>query len=722
MITLPSARRLLLPTISILFILICLRLISDTGLFRSSQHALLQAAIKGHLSGGHANFTVLNASSHPHLFDGGPEIVYEDPSHKNPIPAANQLIRAFTTCPVPVNPYTGHIRLPNELYNINMIPPSSGGRRKRDEESEKSENSQAGEETTTRFFNPAIIPLPYWSHLAKYILVSRVVTSGFHQESHICLADICFPSPDSHSHSHLPADARPCTPADHAVLGPNGGLRCLTSPLKINIPPTPAEKCEGAWLAFPDIPGFHDPRVFWSGKGEPLILVNSASRYACVGLWIVDLRVVWPMLVGVLSREDGRGWVAGLVGRDMEKEEGQKNQPGSLRGLSVRPSMSYPHLTELTRNPRSSRAAVEKNWLLWFPNDDDAYVQYDLLSHPALHEDIPGNEAGQDVEGLARLGLGNSLAQADSYANATNSTTLAMNTTMSPGTKKRSHAKSGNRGGRTFAKLTGNGFTTPNLTHPGELACFSTNDHLNDSLGNIGHWHQGSNSLRLILCTRSQARSDPACKDDDFADVDEDGNEPAGAVESGRSVHFAIVHRKFSNAWELPMRYERYVVVWEGRAPFQILGVSKFPLLMKNEWAKPWTKEENWPRRENEGWNATGSLLGEEGTEVVRRARSDRTEDNVLEDEDGEKSTAYFTYTPSLAWTWRPHSAMANREEEEDDVEYMSQLGTGYLGEDVLVGIGLDDVSQAFVRVKVDDLLQCLRLCPGVRFADEEVS
>ena len=49
----------------------------------------------------------------------------------------------------------------------------------------------------------------------------------------------------------------------------------------------------------------------------------------------------------------------------------------------------------------------------------------------------------------------------------------------------------------------------------------------------------------------------------------------------------------------------------------------------------------------------------------------------------------------------------------------MSQLGTGYLGEDVLVGIGLDDVSQAFARVRVDDLLQCLELCPGVNFAEE---
>jgi hypothetical protein len=94
--------------------------------------------------------------------------------------------------------------------------------------------------------------------------------------------------------------------------------------------------------------------------------------------------------------------------------------------------------------------------------------------------------------------------------------------------------------------------------------------------------------------------------------------------------------------------------------------------------------------------------------------------DQGEEDSKDFKSTAYFTYTPSLAWAWRPHSAGVGDEEEEDaDIETMSRLGMGYLGDDVLIGIGLDDVSQVFARVKVDDLVQCMRLCPGVKFADE---
>ena len=79
------------------------------------------------------------------------------------------------------------------------------------------------------------------------------------------------------------------------------------------------------------------------------------------------------------------------------------------------------------------------------------------------------------------------------------------------------------------------------------------------------------------------------------------------------------------------------------------------------------------------------------------------------------KSGAYFTYTPSLAWAWKPHAAGLGKEEE--DVEHLSRLGTGHLGDEVLVSIGVDDVGRAFVKVKVDFLPLCMRLCPGVKVA-----
>lgn len=603
MLSLPSARRWLSPLLILTVVIAVIQFLSQQ--FSPSQNALLQAVLQRHLHR-ELQFTLLGESHEVFSLEdiatpGRLSKPQAEPSI--PLPLANHMITTLQTCSASFNPTTEHIRLPDSIYNISLTPPDQS------------------HDATVRFFNPAVLPLPHWSGAAKYVLVSRVVTSGFHQESHICLADICRPVSE-HSSSSFSPDTRVCTASDLEILGEHGGLRCISPSIKINIPPTPAESCEGAWRAFPDIPGFHDPRIFWSGKGEPLILVNSASRYGCVGLWMVDLRRLFPELGTMLRRE----------------------------ASSTASVMSYPHLTEVTRNPRTSRTSVEKNWLLWFPNREEAYVQYDLI--------------GRRVHG--------------GELNSTNGTVVPR------------------RGGRTFAKLIGNGFTTPNLTDADERTCFGP-EYEKDKLDNHGHWHQGSNALRLILCTRAQARSGEC--------------EEGGAVDDGRSVHFAIMHRKFSNAMNLPLRYERYVVVWESRAPFQVLGVSRWPLLMRNERANPWTEDENWPE-ERSGWNGTRTMFAKR---IGVRGKEEELESDHI------KSEAYFTYTPSLAWAWKPHSAgLGDEDEDEDDVEYMSSLGTGYLGDEVLVGIGMDDLSQGFAKVKVEDLLQCLRLCPGVKLAQEE--
>ncbi|KAK5193116.1 hypothetical protein LTR47_009545 [Exophiala xenobiotica] len=643
MFYLPSARRWALLSLILLGVIIPLRV---SQRWHSSHYALLTAALQAYTQRDH-QVTTVNVTDGWFSFTGGVfrSQSQSQPQHalgeylSNPIPRAHPLIRSLQACATgTVNPTISHIRLPNVLYNITLTPPD------------------APHDSETRFFNPAVIPLPHWSSSAlpgdmpKYILISRLVTAGFHQESHICLADICLPA--SSSSAALPPDVRSCTNDDTTLLGNLGGMRCITPPLKINIPPTPAEQCDGAWSAFPDIPGFHDPRAFWSGKGEPLILVNSASRYACVGLWLLDLRTIVPDLEKLLARGKSKDTVT--LGR----------------------VMSYPLLTEITRNPRSSRASVEKNWVLWFPGREEAYVQYDLLGRVGGDETV-NNKIVTNRTATAKEGNSSSSSSRD--GTRTSKTTIR-------------------QAGRTFAKLIGNGYTTPNMTHPDEVSCFGPRYEM-DTLGNHGHWHQGSNSLRLLLCTRAQARK---------GQCDEEQ-----AVQDGRSVHFAIMHRKFTNEMDLPLRYERYVAVWESRAPFQMLAVSQWPLLMRNERANPWTSEQNWPDDKSGGWNSTVR-----GTMFEERMRPKR--DQGEEDSEDFKSTAYFTYTPSLAWAWRPHSAGVGDEEEEDaDSETMSRLGMGYLGDDVLTGIGLDDVSQVFARVKVDDLVQCMRLCPGVKFADE---
>lgn len=732
MFYLPSARRFILPALVVLIVLVLTQLFTQQRHQQRQQDApwhqtsLLRAALRRQVIRGvlimpdqnqtrsqddfgnyiYAGYHVspnleqaLWAATYPGLSLSGIPLVKQSPSQmhhqeqQHVFPAAHWRLQPFLTCDAnAINPHTSHLRLSPRIHNISLTPPSL----------------TQSHDPNVRFFNPAILPLPYWSATgattvgAKYVLVSRLVTTGFHQESHICLADICLPdqqpthrspaaslynaSAPSSARKVLPPDTRPCNASDMSILGGRGGMRCVTEPVKLNIPSTPAEHCDAAWLPFPDIPGFHDPRVFWSGKGEPLILVNSASRYGCVGLWVVDLRRVFPDLADVLKpRRQGR------AGRDGSHYRGREDRYEWVTGNVGTMLMSYPHLTEITRNPRTSRGLVEKNWVMWFPNHDEAYVQYDMMGSSAPREEISMNHT-----------------LATKRASATDHTDTA----------PKIEEKGPERRGRTFAKLTGNGFTTRNLTSPDELPCF-TDAHERDKLGNRGHWHQGSNALRLLLCTRVEARVGQ-CDEDD-------------AVNDGRSLHFAVVHRKFSNVIDLPLRYERYVLVWESRKPFRMLGVSQFPLLMSEEWARPWTEAENWPagrtKHEDKGrrnWTVQEDVgrkvpLSSQGHREGSQGRAD-TVDGIRQAHESDGTGGHascFTYTPSLTWAWKPQSAGLG-EDDEDDVEYVSRLGMGYLGDEVLLGIGMDDVHQGFAKIKVEELLQCLRLCPGVEIAKKE--
>ena len=249
--------------------------------------------------------------------------------------------------------------------------------------------------------------------------------------------------------------------------------------------------------------------------------------------------------------------------------------------------MSYSTLTELTRNPASDRYPMEKNWMMFFPSGSGAYVHYE----------------------------------------------------MSPNT------------GRTFAKLLGGGLTTTNLTDPLEKSCLpDIIDDTSDISLKGASWHQATNSLRLILCSRL----DMACK-----------------AKAENTVFFAIIHSKHSNLLKLPLRYERYAMVWSATPPFNMLGISKYPIQMSNETASGWTAEENWDDQPQ-------SLR--ENKEMWAKA---------------------FTYTVSIAYAW----GRANDEGEEKNV--------GYLDDSVVLGIGIDDESQGYSIVKVQSLLQCLRACPG---------
>ena len=467
------------------------------------------------------------------------------------------------TCSARPNPHTNHLRIADPLYNISLG-------------------------VDGRHFNPTIIALPYWAE-HQYLLATRVVTDGLHQETLICEANIC---------------ERDCKNREQ-----NGRiLQCAEPAIVLNLPATPAERCEGRWSAFPDIPGFHDPRIFWSGKGEPLIIVNSASQYACLGLWIADLRTVYEPLKNVLATSPG-----------IDQQSGG-------------PATNFPRLTELTRNPATSRSPVEKNWFLFSPTSSTSYIHYDL----------------------------------------------------SPDR-------------RTFAKLlNGDGHTTPNITDKLEMSCLPSAD-------DGSEWHQASNSVNLVLCHLVDAQ--------------------AGNCSHRSVVHVALIHRKYSNIWDLPMRYERYFAIFEAEPPFLMLAMSQYPQLFRNETASGWTGNENWAEETQKelaqeigttedppvrrGWNETPASW------TTSSAPPRFSEDAWLQKDRAygppKSNWAYFTYTPSIAWAWRPEPTTA---QEEDPLEL---LQVGYLDDDIILGVGLDDAAQAYAVAKAETLLQCMRACPGRR-------
>ncbi|TAQ89657.1 hypothetical protein B7494_g2033 [Chlorociboria aeruginascens] len=445
----------------------------------------------------------------------------------------------LTLCHQTPNQFTNHIRLPNPLYNISMSP----------------QTTFLSE--TRKFWNPTIFALPYWSK-NEYLIITMVLLKDYgYRQNVLCEANICRPK-DQKSSGNID---KLCSDNDLDVLGPNGGLRCVTTPIEVNVPPTPAEKCEGPEQGLAEIPGFHDPRIFYSGRGEPLLMVASQSRYACIGLWTIDLRAVYPSLRDIIS--------------------------SSPEWLGPGPLVSYPTLTELTRNPPETRRSYEKNWLMFSPSTSTSYLQYELTSSQ-----------------------------------------------------------------RTFAQSIGGGFTTTNMTDPLEQPCLldATPEQIerNQFLANAT-WHQATPALKLILCRRVDASC--LSKDPDI-------------------VFFAAIHRKHKNVWDLPIRYERYFAVWSAILPFNMLAISQHPILFANETTTGWTEQETWDdvpeaRMENRGF------------------------------------WAHVTYTTTIAYAWGS---------EEGDIR---EKGTGYLDDEVILSVGVDDQDQVYGRVLVSDLLQCLRVCPG---------
>ncbi|KAK9476961.1 hypothetical protein V1514DRAFT_321558 [Lipomyces japonicus] len=205
-------------------------------------------------------------------------------------------------------------------------------------------------------YNPTIIALPPTSHY-PFLIVSRVRGDSFEQHSLICEAKYG---------EQLNGDGN---------LEPV--LQCATHARELVVPQTPAKDCKGKEF-MSDVPGYHDPRVFWSARGAPMMIFNQQSRYGCFGLWMIDLRTVYPTLRYRVNRA--------LL-----------NQ--------------YSTVTELTRH--EGRRYVEKNYLVFYDAETDAeYVQFELGHNTRHFARLVGN-------GLTTRNLTLSLEQSCIHLDAT---------------------------------------------------------------------------------------------------------------------------------------------------------------------------------------------------------------------------------------------------------------------------------------------------------------
>lgn len=205
---------------------------------------------------------------------------------------------------------------------------------------------------------------------------------------------------------------------------------------------------------------------------------------------------------------------------------------------------------------------------------------------------------------------------------------------------------------RTVSKLVDSDITTTNLTDPLEQSCLfdlTTDEVAFESQLANASWHQATPALKLLLCNRT----DLACH-----------------AKPENTVFFAAIHRKHTDVFDLPDRYERYFVVWSSVPPFRMIGMSRYPVLFMNETTNGWTAEETW-------------------------------DDVEFTDNDVRRKGhwARFTYTTTIAWAWRRRRRS------------MEDMNLGYWDDEVILSVGVDDKGQVFGRVGVRDLLQCLRPC-----------
>ena len=79
---------------------------------------------------------------------------------------------------------------------------------------------------------------------------------------------------------------------------------------------------------------------------------------------------------------------------------------------------------------------------------------------------------------------------------------------------------------------------------------------------------------------------------------------------------------------------------------------------------------------------------------------------------------AYFTYTVSLSWSYRPQPHLLfppSSSQSQSQSLPLNSMSEGYIDDHLILGIGIEDRGSGFVSVEARELVACLRMCPGRR-------
>ena len=134
-----------------------------------------------------------------------------------------------------------------------------------------------------------------------------------------------------------------------------------------------------------------------------------------------------------------------------------------------------------------------------------------------------------------------------------------------------------------------------------------------------------------------------------------------------------------------------------------MLAVSKHPVLLWNETALGATDGQWWTASQIWDDDAENTLLVE---------RNKKQGIWGSEPYGGRDYWASFTYTVGISYAWG-REPRPGREREGKEGDAGEDMHVGFIDDEVVVAVGVDDEGGVFGRVKAGDLLGCMLPCPG---------